>query len=228
MSRLRTWGQAPVSALPDIRGTAAGRAVRLEQATIGYNIVEGIVAVTAGLVAGSIALAGFGFDSWIEVAAAAVVLHRLRTEIRHGEVDEASQTTPGAAVHRDHLLRAGRLRDRRGHPGSRHRLPAEHLHHRDRPHRGVDRDHAVAGPRKTQSRAGPELPPRTRRRRRNQTVRLAVGIHLRRTRQLRRTRLDLDRPGGRVSSSPPSPSWKARKPGKANSSATTMTTRKSP
>jgi hypothetical protein len=42
-------------------------------------------------VAGSVALVGFGFDSWIEVAAAAVVLHRLRAEIRHGEVDEAKQ-----------------------------------------------------------------------------------------------------------------------------------------
>jgi divalent metal cation (Fe/Co/Zn/Cd) transporter len=80
-----------VNALPDVRGLAARRAVRLEQTTIGYNIVEGTVAVTAGLAAGSIALVGFGFDSWIEVAAAAVVLHRLRAEIRHGEVDEAKQ-----------------------------------------------------------------------------------------------------------------------------------------
>jgi divalent metal cation (Fe/Co/Zn/Cd) transporter len=78
-------------AVPDVTGTAARRAVRLEQATIGYNIVEGVVAVAAGLVAGSIALVGFGFDSWIEVAAAAVVLHRLRAEIRHGEVDQAKE-----------------------------------------------------------------------------------------------------------------------------------------
>jgi divalent metal cation (Fe/Co/Zn/Cd) transporter len=65
--------------------------VRLEQATIGYNILEGVVAVTAGLVAGSVALLGFGFDSWIEVAAAAVVLQRLRADIRGGQVDEAKQ-----------------------------------------------------------------------------------------------------------------------------------------
>lgn len=85
-------GHAPVNpAVPDVTGTAARRAVRLEQATIGYNIVEGVVAVAAGLVAGSIALVGFGFDSWIEVAAAAVVLHRLRAEIRHGEVDQAKE-----------------------------------------------------------------------------------------------------------------------------------------
>lgn len=47
--------------------------------------------MSAGLVAGSIALVGFGFDSWIEVAASAVVLHRLRAEIRHGHVDEAKE-----------------------------------------------------------------------------------------------------------------------------------------
>jgi divalent metal cation (Fe/Co/Zn/Cd) transporter len=77
--------------LPEVTGVAARRAVRYEQATIGYNIVEGIVAITAGLFAGSIALVGFGFDSWIEVAAATVVLVRLRAEIRGGEVDEEKQ-----------------------------------------------------------------------------------------------------------------------------------------
>jgi divalent metal cation (Fe/Co/Zn/Cd) transporter len=80
-----------VSALPDVRGLAARRAVRLEQTTIGYNMVEGIVAVTAGLAAGSIALVGFGFDSWIEVAAATMVLWRLRAELRGGQPDEAKQ-----------------------------------------------------------------------------------------------------------------------------------------
>ena len=80
-----------MSTLPDVTGAPARRAVRLEQATIGYNIIEGVTAVGAGLVAGSIALVGFGFDSWIEVAAAAVVLHRLRAEIRHGRVDEAKE-----------------------------------------------------------------------------------------------------------------------------------------
>jgi divalent metal cation (Fe/Co/Zn/Cd) transporter len=78
-------------ALPNVTGVAARRAVRLEQATIGYNVIEGVIAVAAGLVAGSIALVGFGFDSWIEVAAAAVVLHRLRAEIRDGQVDERKE-----------------------------------------------------------------------------------------------------------------------------------------
>jgi len=72
------------AAVPDIASPAARRAVAYEYATIGYNVAEGVIAITFGLVAGSIALVGFGFDSWIEVAAAAVVLHRLRADIRGG------------------------------------------------------------------------------------------------------------------------------------------------
>lgn len=69
----------------------AERAIALERVTIGYNVVEGIVAVTFGIIAGSIALTGFGFDSWIEVTAAAVVLRRLRAEVAGGEPDEAKE-----------------------------------------------------------------------------------------------------------------------------------------
>lgn len=54
------------------------RAVRLEWTTIGWNSVEAVVAVSAGLIASSVALLGFGFDSTIETFAAAVVLWRLR------------------------------------------------------------------------------------------------------------------------------------------------------
>ena len=39
----------------------------LEYATIGYNSLEGIIAIAAGLLAGSVALVGLGFDSVIEV-----------------------------------------------------------------------------------------------------------------------------------------------------------------
>ena len=69
----------------------ARRAVRLEQATIAYNVVEGVVAVTAGLAAGLVSLVGFGIDSGIEVAAASVVLYRLRVELRGGEFDAAGE-----------------------------------------------------------------------------------------------------------------------------------------
>lgn len=55
----------------------------LEYFTIGYNSLEGLIAVAAGLLAGSIALVGFGFDSLIEVTSGAVLLWRL-----HADLDE--------------------------------------------------------------------------------------------------------------------------------------------
>ena len=51
-------------------------------ATMGYNVLEGIVALWAGLYAGTIALVGFGFDSFIECAAAAALFWRLGIEVR--------------------------------------------------------------------------------------------------------------------------------------------------
>lgn len=79
------------NAVPDVRGQAARKAVLWERLTIGYNVIEGVIAVTAGMVAGAVSLVGFGFDSMIEVAAAAVVLTRLQAEIRGGGVDEAKE-----------------------------------------------------------------------------------------------------------------------------------------
>ena len=55
----------------------------LEYATVGYNSLEGIIAIAAGLMAGSIALVGFGFDSVIEVISGVTLLWRL-----HADVDE--------------------------------------------------------------------------------------------------------------------------------------------
>ena len=66
------------------------QALRLQYLTSGYNIVEGIVAVSAGLAATSVALLGFGFDSGIEVASSAVIIWRFRHEST-GRPD-----TPGA------------------------------------------------------------------------------------------------------------------------------------
>jgi divalent metal cation (Fe/Co/Zn/Cd) transporter len=54
--------------------------IRLVAATMGYNAVEAGVALWSGMAAASIALVGFGLDSVIELAAAAVMLWRLRLE----------------------------------------------------------------------------------------------------------------------------------------------------
>jgi divalent metal cation (Fe/Co/Zn/Cd) transporter len=61
-----------------VQATGLRRAVTLEFLTIGYNIAEAIVAIWAGIAAGSIALVGFGLDSLIEVFAASVVVWELR------------------------------------------------------------------------------------------------------------------------------------------------------
>jgi divalent metal cation (Fe/Co/Zn/Cd) transporter len=61
-------------ALDDSRRTALTRRVRrLVAATITYNVIEAVVAITAGSNASSTALIGFGLDSVIEVASAAAV-----------------------------------------------------------------------------------------------------------------------------------------------------------
>ena len=66
------------------RAVAVRRARWLNAATISWNTVEGIVAVTAGLAAGSVSLVGFGFDSAIEVSAALVLTWRLHQEHKGG------------------------------------------------------------------------------------------------------------------------------------------------
>ena len=56
------------------------RARVLNAATIGWNIAEGVVAVWAGVLAGSSSLVAFGLDSGIEVSAALAMTWRLRQE----------------------------------------------------------------------------------------------------------------------------------------------------
>lgn len=62
----------------DERVVAARRGMVLSRMTLGYNALEGVVAVVAGATAGSVALLGFGVDSIIEVASSMAALFRLR------------------------------------------------------------------------------------------------------------------------------------------------------
>ena len=76
---------APAAApRPGERGAALGRARRLNRLTLAWNVMEGIVAITAGVAAGSISLIGFGIDSGIEVSAAVILAWRLHQERRDG------------------------------------------------------------------------------------------------------------------------------------------------
>ena len=58
---------------PDRRAVLSRRIRLLVAATITYNVIEAVVAITAGTLASSIALIGFGLDSVIEVSSAAAV-----------------------------------------------------------------------------------------------------------------------------------------------------------
>jgi divalent metal cation (Fe/Co/Zn/Cd) transporter len=87
---------ATLSAVETERLTRRG--LRLAQFTVAYNVVEGVLAITAGLMAGLVSLVGFGLDSGIESAAAVLVGLRLAARLRHGEADEAKERRTLKAV----------------------------------------------------------------------------------------------------------------------------------
>jgi len=62
------------------------RGIVLEYLTIGWNLVEGVVAIASGVLSGSVALVGFGVDSFIEIGSGAILLWRLRSERRDLDV----------------------------------------------------------------------------------------------------------------------------------------------
>ena len=59
------------------------RGLRLEYISLGWNLVEGGVAIAAGIIAGSVALVGFGVDSFVESTSAAVIIWRILAETRN-------------------------------------------------------------------------------------------------------------------------------------------------
>lgn len=75
------------------RSYALAKARTLNRLTIGWNTVEGIVAVAAGVAAGSVSLVGFGIDSGIEVSAALILAWRLRQERSGGCMQETDRRT---------------------------------------------------------------------------------------------------------------------------------------
>jgi divalent metal cation (Fe/Co/Zn/Cd) transporter len=66
------------------------RALWLEYFTVGWNVVEAVVAIGAGVIASSVALIGFGADSAIEVISAIGLLWRLRKAGPDAPVSEES------------------------------------------------------------------------------------------------------------------------------------------
>ena len=80
------------------RRPVVARALRLEYFTIGWNIVEGVIAVAAALAAGSVALLSFGLDSFVESASGAILIWRLLAERR--AVDQAAIERLDRRAHR--------------------------------------------------------------------------------------------------------------------------------
>ena len=72
----------------------------LEYITVCYNSLEGVIAVAFGVLAGSIALVGFGFDSIIEVISGFALLWRLYADVdeeRRERVEQRALRIVGAS-----------------------------------------------------------------------------------------------------------------------------------
>jgi len=77
------------------------RALLLSWFTVGYNIIEGIVSIAAGAAAGSIALVGFGIDSFIESLSGSVMIWRFsgrgsRTDDEERRIEVIAEKLVGA------------------------------------------------------------------------------------------------------------------------------------
>ena len=79
--------------LPGSRPALVRRGLWLNYATIAYNCVEAVIALVAGLLAGSVALVSFGFDSVIEVTASGAAQWRLRADVDEGKRERVERIT---------------------------------------------------------------------------------------------------------------------------------------
>lgn len=75
------------------RAALVRRGLKLNYATIAYNVVEAVVSLAAGVVAGSVALVGFGIDSVIEVTASGAAQWRLRADVDHVRRERVERIT---------------------------------------------------------------------------------------------------------------------------------------
>src|ERR1700726_2831310 len=72
------------------RTATVNRGRRLEHFTIAWNTLEGLIAIVAGAIAGSISLMGFGLDSFVEVTSGSVLLWSMSVDadVRHRRRNE--------------------------------------------------------------------------------------------------------------------------------------------
>ena len=75
--------------------------------TVGYNTLEGLVSIIAGLIAGSVSLVGFGLDSFIEVTSGTALLWRLHhdwNEARRETIRRITLKIVGSCFYRAHAV----------------------------------------------------------------------------------------------------------------------------
>lgn len=85
-------------AAPADRGQWVRRARLLAWFTIGYNLLEGVVGIGYGIADESLALLGFGIDSFIEMSSAFFVLWRLGAELSGHERQARRERRAGLAI----------------------------------------------------------------------------------------------------------------------------------
>ena len=89
MSTVHDHAAAATAVSGQDRARLGRRAQLLAGASVSYNAVEGVVAVAAGLVAGSVALVGFGLDSAVEVSSGLVILWQFRHRLPESREQQA-------------------------------------------------------------------------------------------------------------------------------------------
>jgi divalent metal cation (Fe/Co/Zn/Cd) transporter len=67
------------------------RGLLLEYFTVGWNCLEAVVGLAAGLMAGSVALVGFALDSVVEASSGTILIWRLRSEGRGTRTAEEAE-----------------------------------------------------------------------------------------------------------------------------------------
>ena len=85
MSGAGAW--APVD--DDRRQVLGRRAQLLAAASVTYNVLEAVVAIAAGVAAGSVALVGFGLDSVVEVSSGSIILWQFRHRLPESREQQA-------------------------------------------------------------------------------------------------------------------------------------------
>ena len=79
----------PVVLPPEERARLGRRAQLLAGASVAYNGIEAVIAITAGVVAGSVALVGFGLDSIVEVSSGLIILWQFRHRLPESREQQA-------------------------------------------------------------------------------------------------------------------------------------------